>query len=516
MSTELVINSTRDGARIALLKEKKIVEYHVEQDETKFAVGDIYLGIIRKVVPGLNAAFVDIGYQKDAFLHYLDLGPNIRSLLKYTKDTIAKRQQTHRLDDFKFAPPIEKIGKISQVLSRNTPILVQVTKEPISTKGPRLSCELSIAGRYLVLVPFSNTISISKRIVSKEEKQRLTRLIQSIKPARFGVIVRTAAEGREVAELDSDLRQLVEKWEKGFETLKNAKPRDKVIGEVGRVSSILRDLLNENFDNIATDSKPIYEEIRTLVKRISPKQEKIVKLHNGKTKIFESFGIEKQLKLLFGKSVSLSSGGYLVIEHTEALHVIDVNSGNKSVSEASQEATALAVNLEAVKEISRQLRIRDMGGIIIVDFIDMKKVDNKKTIYRKMKEVMMEDRAKHTILPLTRFGLMQITRQRVRPELNIKTLEICPACNGTGKITASILISDTIENNLDYIIQKQNEKGLTITSHPYLHAYFTHGLISRQMKWLFKYGRWIKVIKDSSLPLNEFIFRNKDGVEIEV
>jgi ribonuclease G len=294
-------------------------------------------------------------------------------------------------------------------------------------------------------------------------------------------------------------------------------PREKVIGEISRVSAILRDMLNDNFDNIVVDDRILYEEIRGYIKKIAPKQEKIVKLHNSKTKIFETLGIERQLKGLFGKTVPLSGGGYLIIEHTEALHVIDVNSGNKSSSETDQETTALNVNLEAATEIARQLRMRDMGGIVVIDFIDMKKADNKRLVYEKMKEAMSEDRAKHTILPLTRFGLMQVTRQRVRPEVNIATLEDCPACGGTGKIGASIIVSDLIEQNLEYLIQKNNEKGIQLIVHPYLHAYFTKGgFFSKRFKWFLRYGRWVKILADSSFGINEFRFKNKQEEEIEL
>ena len=517
MNNELIINASAEGVRIALLKEKQIVEYHVEQEGSQFVVGDIYLGVIKKLVPGMNAAFVDVGYEKDGFLHYLDLGPNIRSLLKYTKDVIAKRQQSAFLKGFKMEAETDKMGKIEEVFQKNMPILVQVAKEPISTKGPRLSCELSLAGRYLVLVPFANTVSISKKIVSREERQRLARLVNSVKPENFGVIVRTVAENVDLDELEADLQNLMQKWQEGFKNLKDALPREKVIGEIGRVSAILRDMLNDNFDNIVVDDKILYDEIRGYIKRISPKQEKIVKLHNSKAKIFETLGIERQLKGLFGKNVPLSGGGYLIIEHTEALHVIDVNSGNKSSSEASQENTALNVNIEAAAEIARQLRMRDMGGIVVIDFIDMKKPEHKKQLYEKMKEVMSEDRAKHTILPLSRFGLMQVTRQRVRPEVNIATLEDCPACGGTGKIGASIIVSDLIEQNLEYLIQKNNEKGVLLIVHPYLEAYFTKGwLFSKRFKWFLKYGRWVKILADSSLGINEFRFKNKQDEEIEM
>jgi ribonuclease G len=515
--SELVINSTQNGCRIALLRDKSLIEYHQEENANKFTVGDIYLGTVKKVVPGLNAAFIDIGYEKDAFLHYLDLGPQVSSLNKFTKFALAGKSPSYELGRFRNEPDINKLGKINQVLTKNQKILVQVVKEPISTKGPRLSCELSLAGRYIVLVPFSNAISISKKITNSNERKRLLRLISSIKPDNFGVIIRTVAEKKEVAELDRDLRNLVEKWKKGVKTLKKGKPKDKIIGEMSRVSALLRDVLNESFDNVVADDKVIYEDLRGFIKEIAPGKEKIVKNYNGKTKIFENYGIEKQLKSLFGKSVSLSNGsGYLIIEHTEALHVIDVNSGNKSAVESDQESTALKTNLDAAKEIARQLQLRDMGGIIVIDFIDMRKAENKRMLFDKMKEFMKDDRSKFTVLPLSRFGLMQITRQRVRPEMNIKTTEICPSCGGSGKIAPSILIADQVERDLDFLLSKQNEKQITISMHPYLHAYFTKGLLSKKVKWYLKYFINVKVLQDSSLAITDYIFTNKMGEQIEL
>ncbi|CAN5432225.1 ribonuclease E/G [soil metagenome] len=516
MSNELVINSTQNGCRIALLKDKSLVEFHYDENGNEFSVGDIYLGTVKKVIQGLNAAFIDIGYEKDAFLHYLDLGPNVASLNKFTKLVQSKKYTTAKLSKFKLEPEIDKLGKISNVLVKNQQILVQVVKEPISTKGPRLSCELSIAGRFIVLVPFSNTVSVSKKITDNEERKRLVRLLSSIKPENFGIIIRTVASGKEVAELDKDLRDLVEIWEQGVTNLVNAKPKDKVIGEMNRASSILRDMLNESFDSITVDDKQIYDDVRSYIHKIAPEKERIVRQYNGKAKIFEGLGIEKQLKSLFGQSVSLPGGGYLIIEHTEALHVIDVNSGNKSNAESDQEATALSVNMEAAKEIARQLRLRDMGGIIVVDFIDMKKAENKKIIFDKMKDEMKFDRSRFTILPLTKFGLMQVTRQRVRPELNIITKEKCPTCNGTGKITPSILVADQIERNLDFMLSNQNEGSIRISLHPYLYAYFTCGLISKRFRWFFKYNKWVTLEQDSSLGVTEYKFTNKIGEEIEL
>jgi ribonuclease G len=516
LSNELIISATQDGCRIALLKDKTLVEFHHEEEGSRFTVGDIFLGTVKKVVPGLNAAFIDVGYDKDAFLHYLDLGPQFSSLQKFTKMVRARKINGGKLDKFNLESDIDKHGKIAQQLTKNQLVPVQVVKEPISTKGPRLSCELSLAGRYLVLVPFSNAVSVSKKITSSEERKRLLRLIQSIKPENFGVIIRTVAESKEVAELDRDLRNMVKTWEEGMQRLVTANPRDKIIGELDKTSSILRDLLNESFDNVTVDDKKMYDDIRTYIQTIAPEKEKIVKFYNGKAKIFEHFGIEKQIKSAFGQTVSLKGGGYLIIEHTEALHVIDVNSGNKSNREENQETTALSVNLEAAREIARQLRLRDMGGIIVVDFIDMKNQDNKKLIYKIMKEAMADDKAKSTVLPLSKFGLMQITRERVRPQMNIVTKEVCPTCNGTGKISASILVSDLIEKNIEHLFSKQNEKDLVLAVHPYLHAYFTKGVFSKRFKWFLKFKRWLNIEVDSSMAITEFKFLNREGEEIQL
>jgi len=516
VSNELIINSTPQGSRIALLKDKRLVEFHHETDENQFNVGDIYLGTVKKIVQGLNAAFIDVGFEKDAFLHYLDLGPQVQSLNKFTRLVLGNKKINHKLAGFKPEKDIDKLGKISQVLTKGQKILVQVVKEPISTKGPRLSCELSIAGRYLVLVPFSNTVNVSKKIESSDERKRLVRLVSSIKSENFGVIIRTVAQGKDVAELDKDLRNLVSIWEEGIKSLANAQPNDKIIGEMSRANSILRDVLNESFDAIHVDDKDAFNEVKSYIKKIAPDKEKILRQYTGKVKIFEHFNVEKQLKMSFGRSVSVAGGGYLIIDHTEALHVIDVNSGNKSNAEEDQESTALRVNLDAAAEIARQLRLRDMGGIIVIDYIDMKRQENRKRVYDRMKQEMSTDRSKYTILPLSKFGLMQITRQRVRPEMNIATREVCPTCNGTGKITASLLVADQVEKNIEHIFSKQNEKNLTVSLHPYLYAYFSKGLISKRVKWFLQYYKWVRLIEDSSLALTEFHFVNSSGEEIEL
>ncbi len=516
MAKELVINVTQNGFRIALLSAGELLEYHVEEKDHKFTVGDIYLGKVKKVAPDLNASFVDVGYKKDAFLHYSDLGPQFSSLNKFVQFIYKGKHPSYKLAQFSLEPAINKLGKISDVLTRDQHVLVQIVKEPIANKGPRLSSELSIAGRYMILVPFSNVVSISQKITGVEERKRLTRLITSIKPKNFGVIIRTAAEGSGASELDQDLRDLFEKWLKGVSRVKKALPKDKIIGEMNRASSILRDMLNESFDNVVVDEKETYEEVKQYIKKIAPEKEKIARRYQGKTKIFEHFGIEKQLKMLFGQTVTLENGGYLIIEHTEAMHVVDVNSGNRTNAEQDQSKMALQVNLAAAKEIARQIRLRDMGGIIVVDFIGMKNPEHKRELYQKMKEHLKEDRSKITVLPLSQFSLMQLTRQRVRPEMNLVTQEQCPSCGGTGKIDASIAVADQVEKSLQLVLLNQNERGITLFVHPYLHAYFTSGFPSTRLKWLFRYKKWVKLLGDSSVGISEFRFVNKQGEKIEL
>lgn len=513
MSLDLIVDSRSNGIWLALLRDGKLIELHEEQGNTEFAVGDIYLGKVRKIVPSLNAAFVDVGYEKDAFLHYLDLGPQFSSLNKFTKDTLQKRQNVADLQYFKFEKEIPKDGKMDEILSTTQQILVQVAKEPISSKGPRLCAEITLAGRYIVLVPFSEKISISQKIKDSEERDRLKGILESIKPKNFGVIIRTVAENKKVEDIEQDIKSLTTKWKTMYENLKTATPPKKVLGEIDKTSSILRDLLNADFANIYVNDATLTNEIRKYVSDIAPEREKIVKLYDGKIDIFEKFGISKQIKSLFGKKVPVASGGYLIIEHTEAMHVVDVNSGNRKGSEG-QESNALATNIEAAEEIARILQLRDMGGIVAIDFIDMHDKENNKILFEKLKEFMKSDRAKHNILPPSKFGVVEITRQRVRPETEIVTNETCPTCGGTGEIQASILFAEEIENNLSFLLLDKKEKDIALLVHPYLESYFKKGLISRQMKWFFKYKKWIPVRGMSAHNLLQYTFVNKKNEEI--
>lgn len=513
MNKEMVINASDSGVAIALLEDKKLVELHYERNNSAFAVGDLYLGKVKKLMPGLNAAFVDVGYEKDAFLHYTDLSPYVRSLIKFTHAArFDTSPQGFDFGSFKNEPEILKTGKITDVFNPKPEILVQILKEPISSKGPRLSCELSLPGRFVVLTPFNNFISISRKIHSAEERKRLQKIVESIKPKNFGVIVRTAAEGKNTAELHADLQDLATTWSNIQQNLKGAVPTQRILSEKAKATSILRDLLNDSFSKVVVNDKGILNETKDYIARIAPEKEDIVQLHNANQPIFDTYGITRQVKASFGKTVNMNSGAYLIIEHTEAMHVIDVNSGTRA-ADGSQEESALKTNLEAAEEIARQLRLRDIGGIIIVDFIDLKHPDNRKILYDKMQEFMRNDRARHTVLPITKFGLMQITRQRLRPEININTTEACPTCKGTGKIEASILITDEVEKDLKYLIN-QGHKKLALVCHPMLQSYIKFGgwFRSLQWKWYRAHGVWLRLKANNDYPITKYTFidRNTD------
>ena len=513
MNKELLIRSSSNNVDFALLNNGKLIEFHKDNDNTKFLVGDIYLAKIRKTMPALNAAFVNVGYKKDAFLHYHDLGPKVSTLQKFIKGISIGKIRNFSLNNYKFEDEIDKNGAIADVLSPNQSILIQIVKEPISTKGPRVTSELSIAGRFLVLVPFSNRISISQKIEDQKEKDRLKRLVKSITPKGFGVIVRTVAKGKKVAELDRDLQNLYNRWIAMCKKIRNSNIPSKVMDEMNISSKILRDLFDESFTSILVNDEALHIQIKDYVQKIAPKKESIVKLYNSKIPIFEKFGIERQIKTSFGKNVSMIKGSYLVIEHTEALHVIDVNSGNRSSSAKNQEDSALEVNLIAATEIARQLRLRDMGGIIVVDFIDQNKADNRKKLFNHLQTEMKEDRAKHKILPPSKFGLIQITRQRVRPEMNIKTREENPSNGPDSEVEAPIVLIDKISEDIDRLVNK-GENHINLNTHPFIAAFLEKGYPSVRFKWYFKHKKWIKIIPRDAYKYLEYHFLDENGKTI--
>jgi len=516
LSSDLIIDVSPSEIVIALLENKRLVELNREKSGAKFAVGDIYLGKVKKIMPSLNAAFVDVGYEKDAFLHYLDLGPQFATTNKFLRLVSARNSKVTSIARIQSEPDIDKEGKIGDLLKVGQRILVQIAKEPISSKGPRLTSEISIAGRNMVLLPFSDKVSVSQKIKTNEEKNRLKKLIQSIRPKKFGVIVRTAAEEKMVAELDQEIKRLVERWESIFPKLRKLNGPALVMGEMDRTTAFLRDIYHTDFNSIIVNDTSMADEIANYLESIEPEKRKLVKLYKGKAPIFEYYGIDKQLKASFGKTVSFRNGAYLIIEHTEAFHVIDVNSGNRAKSGLDQENSALEVNLAACEEIARQLRLRDMGGIIVIDFIDMHQAANRHKVYEYMKEIMGSDRTKHNILPLSKFCLMQITRQRVRPEEHIETAEQCPVCKGTGKVVPTILFADELEQKVFYILKDLNKNRLTLMVHPYLAAYLTKGFPSIRTRWFMKYYKYVRIESVQSYALTEYRFLDEKLEEIIV
>lgn len=507
MTSEVVIDVQQKEISIALLEDKRLVEYQNEPKSASFAVGNIYVAKVKKLMPGLNASFVDVGYERDAFLHYLDLGSQFNSYAKYLKQVLSDRKKLFPITKANRLPDLKKDGSIQNTLSVGQEVLVQIVKEPISTKGPRLTCELSFAGRYLVLIPFNDKVSVSSKIKSGEERARLKQLIQSIRPKNFGVIVRTVAEGKRVAELDNELKLLLKRWQDAITKVQKTQQRPQLVfEETGRAVALLRDLFNSTYENIYVNDEEICKDVRHYVSLIAPDKAGIVKMYKGKVPIFDNFNVTKQIKACFGKTVNYKHGAYLIIEHTEALHVVDVNSGNRTRSENGQEANALDVNLGAADELARQLRLRDMGGIIVVDFIDMNLAEDRQMLYERMCKNMQKDRARHNILPLSKFGLMQITRQRVRPAMDVNVEETCPTCFGKGKIKSSILFTDQLESKIDYLVNKIGIKKFYLHVHPYVAAYINQGIVSLKRKWQMKYGWGLHIIPSQKLAFLQYEF----------
>ncbi len=517
MTSEVVIDVQPKEVSFALLEDKSLVEYQNESRKASFSVGNIYLAKVKKLMPGLNACFVDVGYERDAFLHYLDLGNQFDSYSKYIKQLESDKKKSLPFYKAQRLPEIKKDGSVQNVLKVGQEVLVQIVKEPISTKGPRLTAELSFAGRYLVLIPFNDKVSVSSKIKSGEERARLKQLIQSIRPKNMGVIVRTVAEGKRVAELDTEMKVLIKRWEDALEKIQKTSQRPQLVfEETSRTVAMLRDLFNPSYEAIHVNDEEVFKEIKHYVTIIAPEKASIVKMYTGHVPIFDNFNITKQIKSSFGKTVNYKHGAYLIIEHTEALHVVDVNSGNRSRAENGQEANALDVNLGAADELARQLRLRDMGGIIVVDFIDMVKAEDRQLLYERMSKNMQKDRARHNILPLSKFGLMQITRQRVRPAMDVNVEETCPTCFGKGTIKSSIIFTDQLESKIDNLVNKIGIKKFYLHVHPYVAAYINKGLISLKTKWQIKYGLGVHVISSQKLAFLQYEFYNDKGEFVDM
>ena len=507
MTSEVIIDVQPKEISIALLEDKSLVEYQNEPREASYAVGNIYVGKVRKLMPGLNACFVDVGSERDAFLHDLDLGLQFSSYEKYLKQVTSDRKKLYPIQKATIQPILPKDGSIQNTLKVGQEIMVQVVKEPINTKGPRLTCDLSFAGRYMVLIPFGDKVSVSSKIKRGEERSRLKQLVQSMKPKNFGVIVRTVAEGKKAAELDQELKVLLKRWEDTITKVQKTTERPQLVfEEQTRAVALLRDLFNPTYDGIHVNDSDIYNQIRDYVTLIAPEKVDIVKLYKGNVPIFDNFDVTKQIKSGFGRTVNYKRGAYLVIDHTEAMHVVDVNSGTRIKKENGQEANALETNLGAADELARQLRLRDMGGIIVVDFIDMNLAEDRQLLYERMCENMKKDRARHNILPLSKFGLMQITRQRVRPAMDVAVEESCPTCHGTGKIKSSILFTDQLESKIDRLVNKIGIKRFSLHVHPYVAAFINQGVFSLKRRWQVKYGFGVRIIPNQKMAFLQYEF----------
>ena len=517
MRSELVVDVTPKDMTTALLEDGRLVSLQRETRDASYAVGNLYLAKVKKLMPGLNAAFVNVGHPKDAFLHYLDLGSQFNTFSQYIKtvrDNPNKRPVS--ISKIKNQPETDKHGTVSDLLTQGQELLVQIAKEPISTKGPRLTTEITFTGRFMVLTPFNDRISVSQKIKDHAEKTRLRRLIESMKPKNFGIIVRTSAENKKAAELNAELKILLKAWDDAIAKIQQATSPALVYEEESRAVGEIRDIFNPEFESIQVNNAEVYEQIHDYVNLIAPDRSEIVKLYSDDTPIFDKFGISKQIKSSFGKTVSFKSGAYIIVESTEALHVIDVNSGNRSRTSTDQESNALNVNLLAADEIARQLRLRDMGGIIVIDFIDMAKAEHRQELYKHMREVMQKDRARHNILPLSKFGLMQITRQRVRPALDIATAETCPSCGGTGHVQPSLLFTDKLKDKIDYLVNTLKASNFIMYVHPFVDAYLKKGIVSEYWKWRREFKRKFRILPDQSLNYLEYKVIDKDRNEIDL
>ncbi|HOU47503.1 MAG TPA: ribonuclease E/G, partial [Chitinophagales bacterium] len=376
-----------------------------------------------------------------------------------------------------------------------------------------LTCELSIPGRYTVLVPFTNSIGISKKIDNIDERERLLQVLQKIKPKNFGIVVRTNAAGVGEDELNYDIQNLLHKWKLMTENVKFQNPPKLLLKEMNKTFSIVRDLINDSFSKVITDSASLHGDLKAYVKEHAPEQVSIINNYTDKTPLFEAFDISRQIKAAFGKTVTLKSGAYVILEHTEALHVIDVNSGPKVKKDVSQDTLAFNTNVEAAQEIARQLRLRDIGGIIVIDFIDMKSSEFKHKVFEAMQEAMRPDKAKHVILPVSKFGLMEITRQRMKEQVMIDTREPLFHGNNKYKVDQPLQIIDNIKVELMQL-KPHKEKNFLLYAHPFIYAYLKKDTFSFRMYWYAKTGKVIRLIQDSSLHLGDYKLMTKAGDKV--
>jgi ribonuclease G len=536
MKKDIIINSTANEHRIAILEDGRLAELFVEVPGKERMVGDIYLGKVAKVMPGIRAAFIDIGLQQDAFLHFSDIGDSLQEYNALFEDDDDEEEEGHPQSSL---PPAPTNGSGTEQPSQGTvavdtqpparkpqerrrpevnlqkgqEILVQITKEPVGKKGVRVTSEISLPGRFLVLLPFDGKVGVSKKLNNFKERRRLRKLVRSVIPEGFGAIIRTVAEGKSEEMIKQDLEELVKAWHNIEKAVKSEAPT-LIYKDMNTTSSVMRDLFSDDVEHVVIDDKKLFKEVRSYVQWVSPDMLDRLEPYRGKEPVFDKYGVEKDIQTLFSRKVWLKSGGYIYIEKTEAMTVIDVNSG-RYAAKKEQEQNSLKTDMEAARELCRQLRLRDIGGIIVIDFIDLDDEKNRKKVYDEMKKELRRDRAKVTVLPMTEFGLMQMTRQRIRQSVSLSFSESCPTCGGTGLIQSKTTTMNTIERWIRRFKSESREFRLELRAHPSIASYLHEGTISRLTKIKFKFFVRIKLIPDSSLPVDEFRFTSlKQGKDI--
>ncbi|MBL1212301.1 MAG: Rne/Rng family ribonuclease [Ignavibacteriae bacterium] len=523
MQKEIIINSSSTQNRVAITEDGNLVDFFIDHQEKKRMVGNIYLGRVARVLPGIRAAFINIGLKHDAFLHFSDIGETLKDLQNLLdddeaddidEDAIADDEDDNDSDSNTQAQKKEIRNNAIPKLHKGQDILVQIIKEPVKDKGVRVTSSISIPGRFCVLLPFDNKIGISKKIVDFKERRRLRKLARGILPKNCGLIIRTAAKNQSEESLLADLKYLINTWDSIQENVKEKDPPSVVYNDLGTTISVIRDLFTPDISRVFVDSKKLYKEIESYVKIIQPALLEKIEYYKYNDSIFDAFKIEEQIKSLMGRRVHMPSGGHIVIEHTEAMTVIDVNSG-RYAAKKQQELNSLKTDLEAARELVRQLRLRDIGGLIVVDFIDLEDDKNRKKVYDELKKEFRKDRAKIAMLPMTDFGIMQITRQRIRQNIVQSMHEDCPYCNGSGLLTKRSNIVHEIEEWLKRFKLTGKGRSLILKVHPSLKGNLKNGKISTLTKLELKYFIRMKLEFDERISPQTFQFYSaKSGEDI--
>lgn len=487
MKNQIIIHSSGNQTRIALIEDNELAQLFIESEENQRTVGNIYVARVHKVMSGIRAAFIDMGTPKDAFLHFSDAGDHLDEYV--SKLNGPKAIPNYAKNDIKNKENLSNVQKqilAGKVLKPGQKLLVQIVKEPIGSKGPRVSTDITIAGRFLVLIPMGDYIAVSKKINNYKERRRLKGVLNNMVPDGFGVIVRTVAQGQNEKALEEDLRNVLKKWEGIVEKLDDAKPPSLLYRDLNMTESLIRDLFAKNYDRVLIDDPKMHKQIKSYVGQIAPQMVPNVKLYKGKEHIFDFMKIAHDVNSIFSPRVRMKSGGYLIFEQTEAMYVVDVNSGPYAAKER-QEDNSLKTNLEAAREVAKQLRLRDIGGIIVVDFIDLRDDRNRKKIYDELKKEFKKDPAKTNVIGMSDFGLVQITRQRIRPSVVNSVSKVCPMCGGSGNVVSQ----DTILTDIDSWISKFKHgteyRSVDLYVNPFLESLLTKGLLSTRWKWMLKY-----------------------------